>query len=209
MTNRGLNRVHGKAIETEGTHDSGGRDDGGITISRRPNNRPSREKAPGPSKARATATTIIPKANSLPSCEPQEGAGNQEKANPRKHRPTKTPANGVNNPAAKAAPLAIKTKPNSHLPGVGLDGPERYRMASAAAVRPTATRNNNRPTPGLPSGNVEYSLCSANLPGAPTELHVNSRYGEIRVGETPHCGIFSYHLWGMRFAKWTPVIIAR
>lgn len=108
-----------------GNHDSGGRDKGGITISRRPNKQPSREKAPGPSKASAAAVMIMPKAANLASYKPQEGAGNQERAIPREHSPTKSPANGVKNPAAMAAPLVTKTKPSSHLPEDGLDGPKR------------------------------------------------------------------------------------
>jgi hypothetical protein len=107
------------------SHGSGGREEGGITISRRPNNRPSREKAPGPSNVSAAAVTIIPQATSLASCKPQEGAGNQERAIPRKHNPIKSPANGVKNPAARARPLVIKSKPRSHLPEEGLDGPKR------------------------------------------------------------------------------------
>src|SRR5216683_1099618 len=91
---------------TAAPHVSGLRDGGGMTISRRPNRRPSREKAPGPSSASATAAIIIP---------------------------------------------------------------------AAAAERPTAARNSSRPTPGLPPGNVEYSLCSANLPGAHKET------GQLKV----------------------------
>src|ERR1700730_2639674 len=104
------------STRTVGSHHSRGRDEGGITISRRPNKRPSREKAPGPSNASAAAVMMIPKATSLASCKPQKGAGNHERAIPRKHSPTKRPANGVKNPAARAAPLVIKTKPSNHLP---------------------------------------------------------------------------------------------
>jgi len=66
----------------------------------------------------------IPKAAILASCRPQEGAGNQARAIPMEHNPTKSPANGVKNPAAMAAPPVIKTKPSSHLPEDGLDGPK-------------------------------------------------------------------------------------
>jgi len=106
-------------------HDSGGCDEGGITISRRPNKRPSREKAPGPSNASAAAITITPKATILASCRPAEGSGNHERAIPRKDRSTKSPAIGVRNPAARAAPLTTKTKPSNHFPAAALDGPER------------------------------------------------------------------------------------
>ena len=115
-------QTSGLDLQSQG---SGGREEGGITISRRPNKRPSREKAPGPSNVSAAAIMIIPKPRSLASCKPQEGAGNQVRAIPRKHSPTKRPANGVKNPAARARPLAIKTKPRSHLPAEGLDGPKR------------------------------------------------------------------------------------
>jgi hypothetical protein len=113
------------SVQSVERHDSGGRDEGGITISRRPNKRPSREKAPGPSNARATAVIIIPKATSLASCMLQGDAGNHERAIPRKHSPTRSPANGVKNPAARAAPLDIKTKPSNHLAEDGLAEPER------------------------------------------------------------------------------------
>ena len=176
-----------------GSHDSGGRDEGGITISRRPNSRPSREKAPGPSNAIATVVMIIPKATSLPSCKPQEGAGNHERAIPRKHNPAKSPAYGVRNPIARAAPPIVNAKPTNHFSKEGLDGPERYRTPTAAAARPTATRNSNKPMPGLPPGNVEYNLCSAYLPCAPSETHHNLSYSDMRPVGTPQCGIFSYH----------------
>ncbi len=68
---------------------------------------------------------IIPKATNRASCKPQEGAGNHERAIPRKHRPTNGPANGVKSPAARDAPLAIKTEPSNNLPEDGLDGPGR------------------------------------------------------------------------------------
>ena len=152
-----------------GGHDSGGRDEGGITISRRPNSRPSRENAPGPSNAIATAVTIIPKAASLASCKPHEGGGNHEKAIPRKHSPTKSPTYGVRNPIARAAPAVVKVKPITHLSKEVSDEPERYRIPTAAAAKPTARRKTNKPIPGLPPGNVEYSLCSAYLPCAPSE----------------------------------------
>jgi hypothetical protein len=148
---------------TRRSHDSGGRGDGGITISRRPNNRPSSEKAPGPSNAIATAVMIIPNATSLASCKPQEGSGNHEKAIPRKHIPTTSPTYGVRNPIPRAAPQIVSVKPANHLSKEGLDVPERYRTPTAVAASPTATRNSSKPMPGLPPGNVEYNLCSADL----------------------------------------------
>jgi hypothetical protein len=152
---------------TRRSHDSGGRAAGGIKISRRPNNRPSREKAPGPSNAIATAVIIIPKAASLASCKPHEGAESHEKAIPRKHAPTKSPAYGVRNPIARAAPQIVNVKPANHLSKEGLDVPERYRIPTAVAASPTAARNSNKPMPGLPPGNVEYNLCRAYLLARP------------------------------------------
>ena len=146
-----------------------------MTISRRPNRRPSREKAPGPSSASATAAIIIPAANSLTSCKAHEGVGNQESAIPRKQNPTSSTAIGVRNPAVSTVPLTIKTRPSSHFSKDELNGPERQKIPPAAAERPTAARNSSRPTPGLPPGNVEYSLCSANLPGAHKET------GQLKV----------------------------
>jgi hypothetical protein len=79
------------------------------------------------------------------------------------------------------------------------DGPERYRIPAAAAAKPTAARKSNKPMPGLPPGNVEYSLCSAYLRRDP-RTYARVRYADMRPTETPHCGIFSYHFWGMSFA---------
>jgi hypothetical protein len=160
------------------SHDSGGRDEGGITISRRPNRRPSRENAPGPSSAIATAVMIIPNDTSLASCKPHEGAGSNEKAIPRKHSPTKSPAYGVRKPIAKAVPPVVKAKPTTHLPSELLDEPERYRIPTAVAAKPTATRRSNKPIPGRPPGNVEYNLCSVYLPCAPSENALRLKIGK-------------------------------
>jgi hypothetical protein len=107
------------------SHGSGGRDEGGITISRRPNKRPSSEKAPGPSNASAAAVIIIPNANCLASYKPREGAGNHKRMIPRKHNPTRSAAYGVTNPATRAAPLVINTDPSSQFVEEELGGPER------------------------------------------------------------------------------------
>ena len=150
-----------------GSQGSGGGDERGITISRRPNMRPSRENAPGPSNAIATAVIIIPKDTSLASCKPQKGAGNHEKAIPRKHSPTKRPAYGVRNPIARATPATVRTKPITPFSKEVSGGPERYRTPAEAAAKPTAARKSNKPIPGLPPGNVEYNLCSAYLLARP------------------------------------------
>lgn len=117
--------VLGNSARSAQSHDSGGRVEGGITISRRPNKRPSQENAPGPSKANAAAVIIIPNATCLASCKPEEGAGNHERTIPRKHSPTKSAAYGVTNPATRAAPLVINTDPSSQFVEEELDGPER------------------------------------------------------------------------------------
>src|SRR5260221_12125308 len=76
-------------------HDSGGREEGGITIFRRPKKRPSRENAPGPSNPIATAGMIIPKATSLVSRKLQECSGDHESAIVRQLGPTKPQPNRV------------------------------------------------------------------------------------------------------------------
>ena len=81
------------------------------------------KKTPGPSNASAIAETIIPKAISLTSCSTQAGAGDHERAIPRKHIPISSPTSGVRNPAASAAPLTIKTRPSIHFPENELDDP--------------------------------------------------------------------------------------
>jgi len=172
-------------VRTAGSYDSGGRDGGGITISRRPNKRPSREKAPGPSNAIAAAATITPMATSEESRAPQTGAGNQDRAIPRKQSPTRGPANGVRNPIAKANPLALITKPSSHLPKDGTKGVEKQKTPSAIAARPTAVRSRSKPRPGRPPGNVEYSLCSAYLPGALSKTHDIREYASILASRNP------------------------
>ena len=106
-------------------YDFGVCDEGGITISRRPNKRPSREKAPGPSNASATAEMIIPNAISLTSCRNQAGAGNHERAIPRKHIPITSPASGVRNPAASDTPPMIRTTPSIDFSEEEPDGPEK------------------------------------------------------------------------------------
>ena len=170
-----------------------------MRISRRPNRRPSREKAPGPSNASATAAIVIPEATSLTSCKAHQGVGNQESAIPRKQNPISSTAIGVRNPAVRAVPLMIKTRPSSHFSKDELNGPATQKIPAAAAERPTATRNNSRPTPGLPPGNVEYSLCRANLPGAYERRTTQGTQIGITV-EIPHCGIFLYYFRGMGFA---------
>ena len=138
-------------------------------MSRRPNKRPSQEKAPGPSNASATAEMTIPNATSLTSCTNRADAGNHERAIPRKQIPISSPAIGVRNPAVNNTPPMIRTTPSIRSSEEEPDGPEKYNTPAAAAARPTATRNSNSPMPGLPPGKVEYSLCSANLPDAPWE----------------------------------------
>ncbi len=121
--NKRMSDLARKHHSNRGNHAPGGRE-GGITISRRPNKRPSREKAPGPSKAIAAAVMTIPKATSLASSI-REGAGNHESAIPKQHSPTKSPAIGVRNPEARATPLATKVVPRNHVLEKALDDPRR------------------------------------------------------------------------------------
>ena len=86
-----------------------------MTISRRPNNRPSTEKAPGPSKAMAAAMMNTPTATSLASFKAKSGAGNHAIAIPKKQSPTSSPASGVKIPTARAVPLAANTKPTNEV----------------------------------------------------------------------------------------------
>jgi hypothetical protein len=149
-----------------GHHDSGGRMEGGITISRRPNNRPSKENAPGPSRLIAMAQTIIAPATVLVSCRLHPGAGNQEAAMPAKQTATKTAAAGVRSPTASATPLTSRTPPSNQLSARATDTIANVKTPAAAAVKPRAVRSSKSPKPGRPPGKVENSLCSAYLPGA-------------------------------------------
>lgn len=179
-------------------HDFGRGDAGGIIISRRPNSRPSKENAPGPSKVITVAVIIIPRAISLTSCNPHEGVGNQERAMPKKDNPTKNPPHGVRNPTARAAPLVVKSKPSNHLAQMGPFELDKYSTPTAIAATPTAARSSNSPIPGRPPGNVENSLCSAFLL-VPRDFKAHNRraYEPAMRLRTLDCGIFSYHFWGM------------
>jgi hypothetical protein len=112
---------------------------------------------------------------SLTSFRNQAGAGNHERAIPRKQIPISSPAIGARNPALSNVPLMVKSRPSIHFPEEDPDGPEKYNTPPVAAARPTATRNSNSPMPGLPPGKVEYSLCSANLPDASSETWDNKK----------------------------------
>jgi hypothetical protein len=163
-------------------------------ISRLPNRRPSKENAPGPSRVITVAVTIIPKAIHLTSCNPQEGVGNQERAIPRKDKPTKSPPHGVRNPTARAAPLVVKSKPSNHLTQIGPFDPDKYCTPTAMAAMPTAARKSNSPIPGRPPGNVENSLCSSFLLVARDFRHTTWQTTQPATRlEIHHCGIFSYH----------------
>lgn len=177
---------------------SGERVEGGITISRRPNKRPSIENAPGPSRAIEIHVTINPKPMNLVSCEVQEAGGNQEKAIPKKHRDSNSPASGVRKPINKAAPPMIRAKPRSQRPEKRLGPPERKRIPSALAATATTVRSSKRPTPGLPAGKVENSLCSASLLSRHQKQSSTEDTRTRRFIGTLHQGIFSYHFWGTR-----------
>jgi hypothetical protein len=55
--------------------------------------------------------------------------------------------------------------------------------------------------PGRPPGNVEYNLCRAYLPGAPSVTRCKSAYAKAEAVETLYCGIFYYHFWGMELGR--------
>src|SRR5262249_47305151 len=160
-----------------------------------PNRRPSIEKAPGPSKASATALATTAGARILASCKPVDGAGNQEKEIPKKQTPTEIPAYGVISPPNSSAPLAIRTIAKHQVAREELDGLEKYRIPWPVAARLTDARSNKSPKPGRPPGKVEKSLCSrvscghAGLTRKP--------YARVHRVVTRDRGIFSYLFRGI------------
>ena len=74
--------------------------------------------------------------------------------------PTRIPATGVRKPARNEAPAKIKTRPTAHVQRDKPSRPMKYDAPWTITIRPTVARNNRRPTPGRPPGNVENSLCS-------------------------------------------------
>lgn len=139
---------------------------GGITISRRPNKRPSIEKAPGPSKPIPAAVTTTSRTSSGAANIANGGPGNQENAIPNKHIPMPRLAKGVRNPITKATPPMINTEAMTHTTAACSILLERYRAPKVTASPPSATRTRSSPIPGRPPGKVENSLCSGNLPRA-------------------------------------------
>jgi len=90
--------------ESKEGHDSGVREDGGITISWRPKRRASREKAPGPRRAMAAAMTISSKKATVPSNEFPAAIGGTESVIAMLRMATATLAIGVRNPTRTQAP---------------------------------------------------------------------------------------------------------
>lgn len=121
------------------------------------------ENAPGPINAipKATMATRIPIMGAPK--DPSGGAGIQESAMLKTHRPNKMLAITVTKPTMSAIPLAAKTAPTSHTASVGA-GLVRQEMPRTIATAPTASRSNSSPRPGLPSGKLENRRCSGSLP---------------------------------------------
>jgi hypothetical protein len=88
----------------------GPREDGGITISRRPNRRASSEYAPGPNKTIAVAMTIVSKDASLPSNRFPGVMGTHESAIARLTTATEIPTTGVRNPIRRQVPQPMSAR---------------------------------------------------------------------------------------------------
>lgn len=152
----------GNMNQTGGFHRSS--ENGGITISRRPNKCPSRENAPGPSKAIANAMI----ASGTATIKVRGGEGIQENNIPNTHKPTTELTTGVMNPIIKPTPLASIIDAAIHTIGVRPVEDVSCKAASSKAMPPRATRSSSSPMPGPPLGKVENSLCSGILPLAHT-----------------------------------------
>jgi len=149
---------------------------GGITISRRPNKRPSTENAPGPSKAMPMAVTNINAATKRTPNDARGGAGIQERVMAKTHKATTKLASGVMNPTIKPSPLRSSIAETLHTRTEWWLKPERYKPPRRTAIPPRAARNSSRPIPGRPLGNVENSLCSGTLPRAQTTTARHGNY---------------------------------
>jgi hypothetical protein len=134
-----------------------------MMISRRPNNRQSIEIAPGPRKATAAPMLATRIAVNGELKRLRLGAGNNDSAMPIVVSAISPLANGVRNPTNSEMPLTTVNKPKSQFPSAGLSPSKRYIPPWIAAVIPTANRNNNKPIPGHPPGNVENNRCSSYL----------------------------------------------
>lgn len=151
---------------------------GGITISRRPNNCPSNENAPGPNNAIPTAVITKSSATSETPSDASGGAGIHERVIPNVHPPTNTLARGVMKPIIKPAPPSSKITATAHTAAVRSTLPASSSAPTATATPPNAARRSSNPIPGLPLGNVENSLCSGTLPLAHS---TNARHRRLSV----------------------------
>jgi hypothetical protein len=140
-------------------YDLGDRGAWGIMISRRPNKRQSTERAPGPSNATAAAMMTTRTAGRGALNRFRVGGGNHERATPMVASATSAPARGVKNPMNSEIPLAVINEPANQISNAGLPPSVRYAPPCITAVTPTAARNNSKPTPGHPLGNVENNRC--------------------------------------------------
>jgi hypothetical protein len=86
-----------------------------MIISRRPNNRASIEKAPGPRRNIAAAITTIKKTASLMSKKFVVGIGNRKRVPLKLPRPMRTLVTEVRKPINRNTPLTIAKKPIPHI----------------------------------------------------------------------------------------------
>jgi len=167
---------------------------GGITISRRPNKRPSIEKAPGPSKPIPAAVTTTSRTSSGAANIANGGPGNQENAIPNKHSPMPRLAKGVRNPITKATPPMINTEPMTHTAAACSILLERYRAPKVIASPPSAARTRSSPIPGLPPGKVENSLCRGKPPPCAKRNSLRTKLHNYVAGGNPSLRDFSLPL---------------
>jgi hypothetical protein len=137
-----------------------GRENCGITISRRPNSRESIENAPGPRRPKEAAMTATRTAAIRPSEEPKESMGTTKKAAAAQHIVPSTPPTGVKNPSKRDKPLATAINAKVTVDSIAVSDPARVEKPASTSTIALVARNNRRPIPGDPPGNVENSRCS-------------------------------------------------
>lgn len=129
----------------------GGRE-GGMIISRSPNNRASIEKAPGPRTTTAVAITATKANTNLDGVAPPSIAGMIDAEVAAAMNPTAAAAIGVIKPTSSKNPAAIANVPAIHVPVAGSVRPTICHPPSMSTPRPRAARSSNRPNPVRPSG---------------------------------------------------------
>ena len=132
---------------------------GGITISRHPKSRASRENAPGPRKQIATHIAIVSALAHLDSNQPNAGSGNHESAIPRHSSPASGLRIGVRKPTKRDTPVINNSRATPKATTVWCPREERLMVPCATSVTPTTARRISKPVPGAPDGNAEKSLC--------------------------------------------------